>query len=147
MISEGQTRLPVIGAVLAILAVGCGGPFDASLKGIVTLDGEALNTGTVTLQPTESNGSTAHGRIDEGGNYRIQTGREYGLDPGRYLVTVVAREAPESLYGPNGGPPPAGKLLTPRWYRSTTTSGLSVDVKPGGNDYSIQLTSNPPPGW
>lgn len=146
MILTVKPRSVAAASALALLLSGCGGPFDASLSGQVKLDGAPLASGSVTLQPHSADGAIAHGRIVDGG-YRVQTGREFGLSPGGYAVTVVARETPAELYSEAGGPPPAGKLITPPWYRSTETSGLSVDVEPGGNTYDIELTTTPPPGW
>lgn len=117
------------------------------MKGRVTLDGEPLPLGNVTFKPTDINGSAAYAKIDDSGYYKVQTGREFGLPPGSYEVAVMARERPAQRYGENGGPPPAGKQLTPDWYRSTDSSGLTVDVKPGSNAYDIELTSTPPDGW
>lgn len=131
---------------VVVLAVGCGGPHNAVVEGQVTLDGTPLPNGTVTFKPT-AEGTTAYGSIDEGGNYRLQTGREYGLAAGEYKVTVAAREKSGALYGKNGGPPPAGKQLTPSWYRSLEHSGLQFTVEPGSNEIDLPLTSEPPAGW
>lgn len=133
-------------ATVLITASGCGGAFDASVDGEVTLDGVPLNTGTVTFAPV-SPGSAAFAKVDENGYYRLKTGREVGLPPGDYVVTVVARDKPASLYGENGGPPPAGKQITPEWYRSAESSGLAYTVEPGGNTIDLQLTTDPPADW
>lgn len=132
---------------LATCFAGCGGRFEAKLNGKVTLDGEPLPTGNVTFRPTEVGGSAAYARIDESGYYAVQTGRDYGLPAGTYNVTVMAREKPAVQYGKDGAPPPSGKQITPDWYHSANTSGLTVDVKPGSNRYDIELTSTPPEGW
>lgn len=143
----GAASRASIVVVTAFFAVGCGGAFDASLSGTVTLDGDTLPTGTLTFKPVDVAGSSAYAQVDESGEYEAKTGREQGLPAGDYLVTVVARQRPDSLYGPNGGPPPPGKMITPEWYRSTDTSGLAVTVEPGHNDFNIELTSEPPTGW
>lgn len=132
------------GAAALLLTAGCGGPFDATLSGAVSLDGSPLPTGTITLTPT-AEGTTAFGRVEEDGGYAVMTGRETGLQSGEYQVSIIAREDPTP--DPNGGPPPAGKMLTPQWYSSRASSGLTVNVKPGRNTYDIELTSTPPPGW
>lgn len=131
---------------LSIAVGGCGGAFDATVSGEVTLDGEPISTGTVTFKPT-GNGSMAYAKIDESGTYRLRTGREIGLPPGEYQVTVVAREQSREAYGKEGGPPPAGKMITPEWYRSTDSSGLSFQVESGSNQIDLSLTTEPPPGW
>ncbi|MEN0109395.1 MAG: hypothetical protein AAF805_01615 [Planctomycetota bacterium] len=131
-------------ALAALFVAGCGGPFDATVAGRVSFDGEPLATGTITFTPTQE-GATAFGRIEEGGSYSVMTGRENGIQSGEYEVSVIAREKTQPTA--DGGPPPAGKMLTPQWYSSRRTSGLTVSVAPGSNTYDIELSSTPPDGW
>ncbi len=137
-------RLAVMGLVCL---VGCGGPFDATLQGKVTLDGETVPSGMVTFSSAGPDGTSAYAKVSESGEYQVKTGQEYGLNVGDYAVTIVSREKTGTLYGANGGPPPAGKLITPKWYRAPSTSGLNVTVKSGKNNFDIELTSEPPPEW
>jgi hypothetical protein len=132
---------------IAAWSVGCGGPFDASLSGTVTIDGTPLPTGTVALKPMGDSGASASASIDSSGSFTAMTGREYGLPSGDYAVTVVAFERPTALYGKDGGPPPPGKRLSPEWYGSADTSGLTITVEPGSNTHNFELTSTPPAGW
>ena len=135
-------------AVMGLVClVGCGGPYEATMRGKVTLDGEPISSGMVTFNATGGDGISAYAKVNESGDYRVKTGQEFGLNAGEYVVTIVAREKTDALYGANGGPPPAGKLLTPQWYRSPSTSGLSVSVESGKNNYDLELTSEPPEGW
>src|SRR4249920_2004114 len=97
---------------LSVLLTGCGGPFDSSAKGVVTLDGATLPSGWVTFYPT-AGGPSAYGRIDESGSYVMQTGSSIGLPSGEYQVTVIANEPPKELRAKDGGPPPPGKQITP----------------------------------
>jgi len=135
--------------VLAAICVGiggCGGAYDASVSGVITLDGNKINRGTVSYIPIGA-GSAAYARVDEDGSYSVQTGRESGLPPGEYDVTVVANEQPAELYSKSGAPPPPGKAITPAWYRTKQTSGLHFTVKPGRNEINLELSSKPPAGW
>src|SRR3954451_21463001 len=84
-------RLAVIAALVSIS--GCGGPYDAKLRGQVTLDGKAVPRGTVSFAPV-GGGPIAYSRIDTDGSYSAQTGREVGLPAGDYVVTVIANELP-----------------------------------------------------
>lgn len=120
-----------------LIAAGCGGP-DARVSGTVTLDGTALNSGYVTFS-AEQPGQSGHasGSIQTGGAYSVQAGRTGGLPPGRYRVTVTARE--KSAPNPSGGPPAPGKLITPAKYSKADTSGLVVEVKPGHNVIDLPL--------
>lgn len=125
---------------------GCGGTYESTVSGIVTLDGTPLNRGRVTFYPTTS-GPPCIGRIDEQGHYELSTGREVGLPPGEYAVTVVANEPPKQSKSDRGGPPPAGKLITPPWYKTKQQSGLQELVEPGSNEIELALTSEPPGNW
>lgn len=124
---------------------GCGGTYDSYVSGVVTLNGENLPRGTVAFNP-QGPGSPAYGRIEDDGKYNIQTGREEGLPSGQYQVTVVANELPQ-MTGHDDGPPPAGKPITPQWYRTTQSSGLNFTVAPGSNEIDLVLTTEPPTGW
>ncbi|MEN1679155.1 MAG: carboxypeptidase-like regulatory domain-containing protein [Planctomycetota bacterium] len=131
--------------LLATPLVGCGGPFDARVKGQVSLDGQPLTVGTVTFAPASS-GPSAFAKIDDSGNYELSVGRQRGLPSGQYTVTVVAREK-TTVQRTDGGPPPPGKLITPPWYKSTNDSGLSFTVEPGSNSIDLDLNTTPPANW
>ncbi|TWT86660.1 hypothetical protein Mal64_34890 [Pseudobythopirellula maris] len=141
----GRGAVASVVALLALMTAGCGGPYDATVYGAVTLDGQPLPSGTVSFFPT-SDGPTAYSRIDDSGMYQIRTGREKGLPPGEYAVTVVAREKPTVDQSNSGGPPPAGRMLTPQRYRNRDQSGLVYTVEPGANQIDLELTSQPPAG-
>lgn len=136
--------IAVSAAALLGASVGCS-KYDASVSGRVTLDGEPLSRGTVAFVPVED-GPPAYGRIDASSNYIVRTGREEGLPSGDYRVTVVANEPPP-VENDRGGPPPAGKPITPPWYRSHETSGLEFSVERGSNEIDLRLTTDPPPDW
>lgn len=143
--TDGRLRLGVIAVLLATVG-GCGGMFDSSVSGNVTLDGIAVPRGTVTFLPV-GGGPAAYALIQEDGSYSVRTGRENGLPAGEYAVTVSANEAPAVKQTASGGPPPPGKPITPAWYRSKDTSGLHFTVEPGSNEINLELKSQPPAGW
>ncbi len=135
------------GSLCTLMAVaGCGGPYDSTVSGVVKLDGNIVPRGTVAYQP-KAGGPAAYGLIQDDGTYVIRTGREEGLPSGDYYVTVTANEPPAVAQTASGGPPPSGKPITPPWYRTRNTSGLSFMVEPGNNEIDLELKSQPPPGW
>jgi hypothetical protein len=138
----------VVAGVLGLLAgfAGCGGPYDSTVSGVVTLDGKVVPRGTVAYQPS-AGGPAAYARIEENGAYVVHTGREEGLPSGEYSVTVTANEPPAVTQTQSGGPPPPGKPITPPWYRTKNTSGLNFTVSPGDNEINLELKTQPPPGW
>ncbi len=132
-------------AVCDLVLTGCGGRYDSTVNGTVTLDGNPVPRGAVSFSP-QGSGATAYGLIKENGGYTLQTGREAGLPPGQYVATVAANEE-SAARGKDGGPPPLGKPITPDWYRSPSTSGLTFEVKPGDNKINLELKTSPPPGY
>ena len=132
--------------LLCAICVGCGGPYDSYVSGVVTLDGAPLTRGTVTFSPAQP-GPVAYGSIDGSGNYSLNTGREEGLKSGQYAVSVVAKEDSTPDESGRGLPPTPGKNITPEWYASKQNSGLSFTVESGSNDINLTLTSEPPSGW
>jgi hypothetical protein len=132
--------------VSLLLASGCGGAYNSSVAGIVTLDGKALPRGLVGFHPLAA-GPSSYAVIDESGNYAVRTGRESGLPPGEYLVTVSANELPAMERTADGNPAPPGKSITPAWYRSKQASGLKFKVEPGKNSINLELSTKPPAGW
>lgn len=141
---RSAVRLALLGAVAAGLT-GCGGPYDATVSGVVMLNSTPLSRGTVKFTP-EQVGPSAYGLIDSSGSYEIMTGREYGLPSGPYIVTVVANE-PSIPNKELGLPPTPGNLITPPWYRDPRHSPLRYNVEPGTNEINLELSSQPPPGW
>ena len=127
-------------------SLGCGGVYDSTVSGVVTLDGKAVPRGTVAYQPV-AGGPAGYAAIGAGGAYDVRTGREEGLPSGEYDVTVTANEPATERQTAKGGPPPPGKAITPAWYRSKDTSGLRFTVAPGRNEINLDLTSQPPAGW
>jgi len=138
--------IAAVGLGGSIFLTGCGGPYDSSVTGKVTINGQAVPNGTVAYSPV-AGGPAAYGRIEESGQYVIRTGREAGLPSGDYQVTVTANEPSKTLQNEKGGPPAPGKAITPAWYRTKSTSGLKFTIKPGSNTIDLPLNSTPPPGW
>jgi len=145
-ILRGYRSAGAIGSIVALCICGCGGAYDASVSGIVTLDGNAVPRGTVTYSPLQP-GPPAYGEIAEDGSYSVRTGTEDGLPQGEYQVTVTAEEPPANARTAAGGPPPSGKAITPVWYRLKDSSGLKYMVESGSNTIDLKLSSTPPAGW
>jgi hypothetical protein len=124
--------------------VGCGGTYDATVDGVVTLDNSPLTAGTVKFTPKVS-GPSGYAFIENDGSYSVMTGRETGLPSGDYTITVVANEPSIPNKNPSL-PPTPGKPITPPWYRNPQQSPLAKTVEPGGNEINLELTKQPPAG-
>ena len=138
--------------ILSVLAVafaaaimsGCGGPYDSSVSGVITLDGSPLPRGTVKFIP-EQPGPSGYGLIGSDGSYEVMTGREEGLKSGSYVVTVVVNEESTPNKEPSL-PPRPGKPITPPWYRNQAQSPLKHTVEPGSNEINLELSTKRPAG-
>jgi hypothetical protein len=141
-----QKLLMLIGSIAVATATGCGSSTEATVTGIVTLDGNPIPKGMISFVPANE-GTQAYAMSDESGNYEVYTGRVEGLRAGEYKVTVVARKQPTITKTADGGPAPPGEAITPRWYAYPDFSGLSFNIEAGSNEINLQLTSQPPAGW
>jgi hypothetical protein len=127
----------------AISAAGCDGGA-ATVSGTVTLDGKPLAggqhmNGTVSFSREGGGGAPAVGFIDESGHYSVKTGATSGMEPGDYQVAIVMNKITIPA-DPNAMPIPTP--ITPAKYKSTLTSGLRAEVKPGRNTFDFQLASD-----
>jgi hypothetical protein len=135
---HSNARRLLIGASLLLLAAGCGGA-EATVSGRVTLDNEPLQRGTVTFVPQDG-GTPGYGPIDSEGNYQVPSRGRAGLSPGRYAVTVVARQPSEEPASPLGMPGPGKSLIPPR-YSTVERSDLRFTVERGANRIDLSLRS------
>jgi hypothetical protein len=144
--NQSWNGLGWIVSVGLVTIAGCGGTYDSTARGVVTLDGNPVPRGTVSFHPV-AGGPAVYAMIDMDGHYAVHTGRADGLPSGEYVVSVTANEAPATARSEKGGPPSPGKAITPAWYRMKETSGLKYTVQPGKNEINLELKSQPPAGW
>lgn len=159
--SARSERLLAAGSLLALLAVGgllvtwfgpaAGprGPQRASLQGEVTFDGKPLESGVIVLVPTGgTQGPTAGGTLADG---KFHITAAAGPVIGRYRVEIKAtRKTDRAAAGPAGGGAdpfarkgavePTEQFIPSRY---NTASELEVDIKPGRNRMTFDLTSPP----
>lgn len=139
IIKRAISAQAVVVVLAGVLVAGCGSPHEASVSGTVTLDGEPLDRGTVSFHPV-GEGAVAYGQIGADGSYEVKTGRESGLAPGDYKVTVVATTPPPPPKDPMDEP--VGELITPQRYGAKQTTDLQFAVEPGSNTIDLELTSS-----
>ncbi len=134
--------LAVVPLVVAAAAVAGCSRHSSQLSGRVSLDGQPLTAGVVTLTPV-GDGPSAYATIGPDGSYSIHTGAAVGLDPGEYVVTVAATATASGratgVESPGGkGPLP---LMTPLEYRDLIRSPLRATVAPGSQVIDFKLES------
>ena len=120
-------------------AIGCRQDLGSEVSGVVTLDSNPLDHGSVAFFNTVG-GPPASAAIQSDGTYVVRTASKAGLIPGDYVVTVLCRRADPA---PKMTPAQLDALdITPSRYRSRQASGLKFTVKPGANQIDLPLTSD-----
>jgi len=130
----------ILPLMLLFISGGCGRSNDAAVSGQVTLDGNPMHQGMVVYHP-EGEGTVAYGRIDETGYYEVKTGQVTGLQPGGYVVTIVATEGVVDPAAAGNRPPSPGRIVTPEKYCNKATSPLRQAVTSGSNEIDFSLES------
>jgi hypothetical protein len=142
----GRLRRLVGLACLAILA--CCGCTDGKViaRGAVTVDGQPIDEGSISLEPADGQGPTTGGMI-KAGKYEL-TGNA-AASPGEKIVRIVGLRQTGKMI-PAGPPAPRGSLIpemiqcVPSHYNDQ--SRLHITVTPGKpNTHDFQLDSKNPP--
>lgn len=149
MIKNKIVVLPqLLMAVAVCLISGCGGGNGletAPVTGKVMYQGKPLPYGTISFQPQA--GSPATGKIQPDGTFVLGTyGDRDGAIVGINKVLITATEidagaAPEADPNTEMQVP---KSVIPTKYGSFSTSGLTAEVSQGENDFTFELTGDPP---
>ncbi len=135
--------LSILGVAILATAVGCEPTNDATMKGVVTLDGKPLTHGTVAFFAGGKNAAqAATGAIQSDGTFSVQVGQSGKLVTGEYVATVTA--STPSIPNPDGGPPAPGDLITPTRYAAIATSGLRYNIRAGENVIDVVLVTASP---
>ena len=133
-----QHRRPLV-FLLVLSVIGCGGnPNEGEVSGTVTYQGQPLPTGTVSFLDS-SNKWLASSAINKG-NYALRS----KVPTGPVKITVTTQGSRPGGRAPKSGiTNKAGKPLVvipiPAKYGSADQSGLTYTVKPGANEYNIEL--------
>lgn len=133
--------------VLVGALAGCGGEErlpTAPVEGKVLYNGEPLTFGSVVFLPEA--GPPAKGTIQPDGTFRLST---YEKGDGAILGKNQVEITCSTNQDPNAPPPdpniemPVGESLIPLRYSQAQTSGLTREVKEGGNSFEFKLTDEP----
>lgn len=146
----GGTRGEGIIVIVSLFALaflsGCG-PKPLPTKpvhGMVMFNGKPLDHGAVVLQPDV--GPLAKGRIQSDGSFRLSSYKPNdGAVIGRHQVQIVCREEFPKSKTSAGGEVSFGRSLIPEKYADFLTSGMTVEIKPSGDDpLLLDLTGSAP---
>ncbi len=134
-------------AMVVVAVAGCSGGASPKtmanlvpVQGMVTLDGEPLDHGTVGFAPiNEKTGQPAIGHIKNGKFTMLTTVSAAGVVMGKYRVRIESMGEPEPLVPGKFPKPPASRI--PAKYTDTATSGLVVEIDQGMAPVSFELTT------
>jgi hypothetical protein len=138
--------VPLIGFMVPGIVTGCSGGSKgsyATVSGVVTQNGAPLDGGKVTFHSTvESDGkrATYSAQTDSSGKYLIASvGKEPGIPPGMYKVTITKLEAtskslPADFDAGQVAASGMARNLVSQEYENENTTKLSVTLEPGKNE-------------
>jgi|RhiMethySRZTD1v2_1073278.scaffolds.fasta_scaffold296386_2 hypothetical protein len=137
--------VPLFGFMVPGIVTGCSGSKGsyATVSGVVTQNGAPFDGAKVTFISTvESEGkrATYSAMTDSNGKYLIATvGKEPGIPPGMYKVTVTKLEAtgrnlPKDFDAGQVAASGTGRNLVSQEYENENTTKLSVTLEPGKNE-------------
>lgn len=129
-----------------VLIAGCSeGTSLQPVTGKVVYKGQPLAGALVTLHPKDNNDPRVVrpvGYTQEDGTFKILTGKKEGAPVGKYVVTVICNQKPQSEKKEKsfstGGDDDTVDLLGGA-YANFQTSKLTFEVKAGPNDLPIDL--------
>ncbi len=141
--------------LLFAAAAGCGsseaeikptGP-QASITGKVTNDGANVTVGSSVTFFCKEKDATASGQIDSQGKYTLSSSvGSIGVPAGRYQVMIRGPELPPPVSSKDYQDIMSGKVKKPdppkdipAQFTSYDTSGISVEVKAGANNFDFDL--------
>ena len=143
-----------------LITAGCNDSGLVQIEGLVTLDGEPLQSATVTFMRSDGKGRPAAGVTNEEGFFELSSFRQNdGLPPGEYGVTIskavdgkdfktaskIIEEKHRAAYkkAKSYNPEfPANKFVIPKVYRDPKKTPFSCTV-PLTDELRFELKSEP----
>ena len=166
---RSRHRFPILAAGIGLLLPACGDSNDAfgkryAVSGRVTYNGQPLAKGAIAFVPEKGAGATG---VIEDGAYALSTeGDRDGALPGKYKVTVSAKEDSEAIAKAEyaklskrkaeeitkvprdflANAAGRARNLVPAGYGDVRTTPLAAEVKESSNTFSFDLSdANAPP--
>lgn len=142
MISEAGSRPHLVISILALgctILAGCGSSARVTATGMVTFDGQPVQTGTIVFQPLDQAAAPQGAPVDAG-RYSIQ------CRPGRHRVQIRGTRLVDESRVPRSMPRFGSAAIREDYLPASynTASTLEVDCVVGrSNVFDFQLTSSP----
>jgi len=126
-----------------LVFAGCGGSNPdqkptANVKGTISYQGKPLERGEIIFFP-EFGAKIGHGQIQPDGSYELTTYEEGdGALLGKHEVAIISERDMEGVL-PEDPEADLEPSLIPTKYNLQKTSGLTAEVKEGGNEINFDL--------
>lgn len=141
--SDYLRLLCVLAACLVLCGCGAGDPLGRrAIRGNVTLDGVALDSGTIHFEPQGPSAVHGSGTVILNGAYEMSA--EHGLPAGSYKVSISAPEAMEQTAVMGQELPPPAERVPAEYNVATRLVAEVTDSGPNRFDYNLQSAGNPP---
>jgi hypothetical protein len=135
---SGPLACVLLFGVALLLVAGCGGGGEklVEVKGRITVGGNPLTRGTLSLIPDKGNATASepYGQVEPDGTYMLYTAKKKGAPLGKYSVLV---EASEEIDPKNPSATP--KALVPAKYSIREKPLLTLEVVETGGKYDLTL--------
>jgi len=132
-----RPRIACLAAIgFAILVMSCSSSNLQSVSGKVLHKGQPIKGAVVTLHPkggeNDAKAQRPSGVTDDQGTFTLATGKDTGVAPGDYIVTIIWLQQPPAPKKPRGTePPPDATDQFQGRYADAKNSKLSVTIKSG----------------
>lgn len=136
----------VLGAALLCLVVGCGGSTQRQVQGVVTMDGQPLETGEIQFKPIAGSLGPTAGATITNGSYLVPAVEQGVRAGGQYLVSITSMAGSGRMAPDPNAPTGQRELLeniVPARYNTDSTLTVTVSADRSKNVYDFDVKSSP----
>lgn len=130
-------QIYLVMATLTISGCSQSGPTSWPVTGKVTFQGIPVSVASIRFSNPQA-GVDVTAKLDKDGKYIVVTGRGAGLPEGTYDVAMMPsrKGVPVGVFLTSQEP---DRLDIPEKYQQPTTSNLKLAVKPGSNQFDVDM--------
>jgi len=138
---QAGSTLALCFATLCLAFIGCGGPDFVSVHGIVTFDGQDIESGMIVFEPVDRKGPSAGAKIEQG-KYRVS--KSDGLPPGEKIVRInsarkTGRKVSAGAFAPQGTMVDELELYLPATYNRASEMRCTLTLGDANQqDFALQ---------